>query len=199
MAHSRAMKANRIATRLLEASGWKLEGTVPKVDRCVALGVPHTSNWDGVLMLALAASAGIDMAFMIKDDWLRGPMGPLMRRLGAIGIDRSRANNVVQAMIDELRSREKLWLVIPPEGTRKRASHWKSGFYHIALGADVPVVPGYLDYRRKRMGLGEPIHLTGDVSADMDRIRAFYAKAAPAAQTPADFGPIRLRDEAVTN
>lgn len=193
------MKANRIATRLLEASGWKLEGTVPKVDRCVALGVPHTSNWDGVLMLALAASAGIDMAFMIKDDWLRGPMGPLMRRLGAIGIDRSRANNVVQAMIDELRSREKLWLVIPPEGTRKRASHWKSGFYHIALGADVPVVPGYLDYRRKRMGLGEPIHLTGDVSADMDRIRAFYAKAAPAAQTPADFGPIRLRDEVVTN
>lgn len=193
------MKANRIATRLLEASGWKLEGTVPKVDRCVALGVPHTSNWDGVLMLALAASAGIDMAFMIKDDWLRGPMGPLMRRLGAIGIDRSRANNVVQAMIDELRSRDKLWLVIPPEGTRKRASYWKSGFYHIALGADVPVVPGYLDYRRKRMGLGEPIHLTGDVSADMDRIRAFYAKAAPAAQSPADFGPIRLRDEAVTN
>lgn len=193
------MKANPIATRLLEASGWKLEGEVPKVDRCVALGVPHTSNWDGVLMLALAASAGIDMAFMIKDDWLRGPMGPIMRKLGAIGIDRSRANNVVQAMIDELRSREKLWLVIPPEGTRKRASHWKSGFYHIALGADVPVVPGYLDYRRKRMGLGAPIHLTGDVGADMDRIRAYYTQVAPIAQSPSDFGPIRLRDEPVTN
>lgn len=193
------MKPNPIATRLLEASGWKLEGTVPKVDRCVALGVPHTSNWDGVLMLALAASAGIDMAFMIKDDWLRGPMGPIMRKLGAIGIDRSRANNVVQAMIDELRSRDRLWLVIPPEGTRKRASHWKSGFYHIALGADVPVVPGYLDYRRKRMGLGAPIHLTGDVGADMDRIRAYYAEVAPTAQSPSDFGPIRLRDEPVTN
>ena len=88
------------------------------------------------LLLAGAASIDRPMSFMIKDDWLRGPMGPVMRRLGAVGIDRSRANNVVDAMVDELRRRDHLWLVIPPEGTRSRADHWKSGFYHIARGAD---------------------------------------------------------------
>lgn len=168
---------------------------MPAVEKCVCLGVPHTSNWDGVLLLAVARSLGLEMSFMIKNDWLRGPMGPLMRSLGAIGIDRSRSTNVVEAMIAELRRRDHLWLVIPPEGTRSRAEYWKSGFYHIALGAEVPVVPGYLDYGRKRIGLGEPIYLTGDVGADMDRIRAFYAEHAPTPQTPADFGPIRLRDE----
>ena len=186
----------RIARNLLRRAGWEFEGSVPAVDKCVCLGVPHTSNWDGVLLLAVARSLGLEMSFMIKNDWLRGPMGPLMRSLGAIGIDRSRSTNVVDAMIEELGRRDRLWLVIPPEGTRSRAEYWKSGFYHIALGAQVPVVPGYLDYARKRIGLGAPIHLTGDVVADMDRIRAFYAEHAPTPQTPADFGPIRLRDEA---
>jgi 1-acyl-sn-glycerol-3-phosphate acyltransferase len=184
---------------MLAAAGWAIEGEVPRVDKCVALGVPHTSNWDGVLMIALAVSAGIDMSFMIKDDWLRGPMGPLMRRMGAIGIDRSKANNVVDAMVHELRTRDRLWLVIPPEGTRSRADYWKSGFYHIARGANVPVLPGYMDFARKRLGIGAPIYLTGDVGADMDRIRAFYADKNPAPHSPADFGPIRLRDEKPTN
>jgi 1-acyl-sn-glycerol-3-phosphate acyltransferase len=186
----------QLAERVLRTAGWEFEGEVPQVDKCVALGVPHTSNWDGVLLLAVARRLGIDMSFMIKQDWLRGPMGAVMRRLGAIGIDRSRSTNVVDAMIAELKRRDRLWLVIPPEGTRSRAEYWKSGFYHIALGAGVPVVPGYLDYRRKRIGLGAPITLTGDVAADMDRIRAFYAEHAPTAYAPDDFGPIRLRDEA---
>jgi 1-acyl-sn-glycerol-3-phosphate acyltransferase len=191
------VKLNDIAERALRLVGWQFEGDVPAVDKCVALGVPHTSNWDGVLLLAVAKSLGIEMAFMIKKDWLRGPMGALLRRFGAVGIDRSRSTNVVDAMVAELRRRDRLWLVIPPEGTRSRAEYWKSGFYHIALGAQVPVVPGYVDYRRKRIGLGAPIHLTGDVAADMDRIRAFYAEHAPTAHKPEDFGPIRLRDEAV--
>ncbi|MEZ4403317.1 MAG: lysophospholipid acyltransferase family protein [Kofleriaceae bacterium] len=189
------MKPHPLATRLLRLAGWELEGTVPPVAKCVALGVPHTSNWDGVLMLAMAASAGIDMSFMIKDDWLRGPMGPIMQRLGAIGIDRSKANNVVDTMVEAFRTHDRLWLVIPPEGTRSLSTHWKSGFYHIARGADVPVVPGYMDYKRKRLGMGAPIHLTGDVRADMDRIRTFYAEHHPVPHKPADFGPIRLKDE----
>ncbi len=193
------MKVASLARRILAAAGWQFEGSVPQVARCVVLGVPHTSNWDGVLLLAGAASIDRPMSFMIKDDWLRGPMGPVMRRLGAVGIDRSRANNVVDAMVDELRRRDHLWLVIPPEGTRSRADHWKSGFYHIARGADVPVVPGYLDYKRKRIGLGDPIRLTGDVGADMDRIRRYYAEVAPTAHRPDDFGPIRLKDEPAVN
>ncbi|MBK9034196.1 MAG: lysophospholipid acyltransferase family protein [Myxococcales bacterium] len=193
------MKAKDIATRLLRLAGWEIEGEVPRVAKCVALGVPHTSNWDGVLMIAMAVAGDIDMSFMIKDDWLRGPLGPLMRRLGAIGIDRTKANNVVQGMIDELRRRDRLWLVIPPEGTRGHTDYWKSGFYHIALGAGVPILPGYMDYKRKRMGIGAPIELTGDIGLDMDRIRAFYAAKAPTGHVPADFGPIRLRDEPTIN
>lgn len=179
----------------LRLAGWQFETDPPPVPRCVVLAVPHTSNWDGLLLLALARSIGLEMSWMIKDSWLRGPMGTVMRQLGAVGIDRAKANNMVQAMVDEFARRDRLVLVIPPEGTRSRTDYWKSGFYRIALGAGVPVVPGYLDFARKRGGLGPPIDLTGDVHVDMDAIRAFYAAQAPTAHRPGDVGPIRLRDE----
>ncbi|MBS2017094.1 MAG: 1-acyl-sn-glycerol-3-phosphate acyltransferase [Deltaproteobacteria bacterium] len=183
------------ATPLLRTVGWKFEGGIPFEKKYVCLAFPHTSNWDGALLVGLCQSIGLEMSWMIKNDWTRGPMGAVLRPLGAIGIDRSGSHNVVQQMIDEMKSKDALVLGIPPEGTRKRSEYWKSGFYHIALGAKVPVVPGYLDYGRKRAGLGDPIHLTGDVRADMDAIRAFYAKVAPVGRVPGDVGPIRLRDE----
>lgn len=185
------------STPLLRTVGWKFEGGIPSEKKYVCLAFPHTSNWDGALLVALCQSIGLEMSWMIKNDWTRGPMGVVLRPLGAIGIDRKGSHNVVQQMIDEMNSKDALVLGIPPEGTRKRSEYWKSGFYHIALGAKVPVVPGYLDYGRKRAGLGDPIHLTGDVRVDMDAIRAFYAKVAPAGRFPRDVGPIRLRDEDV--
>jgi 1-acyl-sn-glycerol-3-phosphate acyltransferase len=185
----------RIATTSLHLAGWEFEGEPPAIPKYVALAVPHTSNWDGLLLVTLLQSVGLDMQWMIKDDWVKGPMGPVLRKVGAIGIDRAHAKNVVQQMIAEFDRRDHFVLGIPPEGTRGRAPHWKSGFYHIALGAKVPVVPGYLDYGRKRAGLGAPITMTGDVRADMDRLRAFYADMRPTALRPGDFGPIRLREE----
>lgn len=184
-----------LSARALGLAGWKLETQVPDIDRCVVLATPHTSNWDGVLLLVIAGLIDHPLAWMIKDDWLRGPMGTVLRKLGAVGIDRRKHTNVVQAMIDELARHDALWVVIPPEGTRKRAEHWKSGFYHIARGAGVPLVPAYLDYARRRAGFGEPIELTGDVHADMNRVRAFYEGRAPQGFRPGDFGPIRLREE----
>jgi 1-acyl-sn-glycerol-3-phosphate acyltransferase len=184
-----------LSARALGLVGWELETPVPDVARCVVLAAPHTSNWDGVLLLATAPLIGHPLAWMIKSEWLRGPLGTVLRRLGAVGIDRSKHTNVVQAMIDELERRDELWVVVPPEGTRKRAEHWRSGFYHIARGAQVPLVPAYLDYRRKRTGFGEPIEPTGDVRADMDRVRAFYEARAPQGYRPDHFGPIRLREE----
>jgi 1-acyl-sn-glycerol-3-phosphate acyltransferase len=135
------------------------------------------------------------MQWMIKNDWMKGPMGPAMRRVGAIGINRSRNTNVVDQMVEQFRTHDSFVLGIPPEGTRAHTKYWKSGFYHIARGANVPVVTGYLDYARKRAGLGPAITMTGDVRADMEKIRAFYAEKNPVGHTPADYGPIRLREE----
>ena len=98
-------------------------------------------------------------------------------------------------MIEQFRAKGELALAIPPEGTRSRAEHWKSGFYRIALGADVPVALGYLDFARKRAGIGPLLRMTGDVKGDMDRIRAFYEEKNPIPFDPSKFGPIRLREE----
>jgi len=185
----------RLVSLPLTLAGWKFEGEKPLEKKYVCLAWPHTSNWDGLLLIALTKSIGLSMSWMIKDDWIKGPMGAALRRLGAVAIDRAASHNVVHDMIDAFRRADELVLVIPPEGTRRRAEAWRSGFYHIARGAGVPVVPGYLDYRRKRAGLGAAIHLTGDVKADMDAIRAFYARVNPRGLVPENVGPIRLRDE----
>jgi len=157
--------------------------------------VPHTSNWDGLLLIFLAQSVGLEMRWLIKNTWMKGPVGAVLDGVGAVGVDRSRSTGLVDQMVAEFARRESFVLAIPPEGTRKRSDYWKSGFYHIARGANVPVVLGYLDYARKRGGLGELMTLTGDVHADMDRIRAFYTKLAPTPYDPSKFGPIRLREE----
>lgn len=132
---------------------------------------------------------------MVKDSIGRGIAGPLVRELGGVPIDRSAKHNMVDQMIERFDRSDELMLLIPPEGTRAHTDYWKSGFYHIAAGADVPIVPGYLDYRRKRGGFGPPIKVSGNVAADMDAIREFYTELAPVPRYPDLFGPIRLRDE----
>lgn len=189
------MKPSRLSALSFQLAGWKYEGDRPREKKFVGLALPHTSNWDGLLLLGLTRSIGLRIEWMVKDSWVKGPIGPVLKRLGAVAIDRSHASNVVDQMVAEFRERDELALFVPPEGTRARAERWKSGFYHIARGANVPVVPGYLDFARKRAGLGPPITLTGDVRADMDKIRAFYAKMQPVPYDPAKFGPIRLREE----
>jgi 1-acyl-sn-glycerol-3-phosphate acyltransferase len=190
-----AVIRSQLANLALRAAGWKVETDVPRLSKYVIVAAPHTSNWDGVLMLAISQALELPLAFMIKDDWVKGPMGPLMKRMGAVAINRKHKTNVVDQMIEAFAQRDQLALVVPPEGTRKRAETWKSGFYHIARGAGVPVVPTYIDVPRKRMGFGEPIELTGDIGKDMDRIRAFYAAMKPVGFVKDAFGPIRLREE----
>lgn len=179
----------------LRLTGWEFEGPVPPEKKCVVLAVPHTSNWDAPLLLSLAKSVGFEISWMIKDDWFKGPMSPLLHSVGAVPVNRRGAHNLVDQMVQRFAECDSLHLVIPPEGTRGRAETWRSGFYHIARGANVPVVPGYLDYGRKRGGLGAAIELTGDMKADMDRIRAFYAEKKPVAKVPRSFGPIALKEE----
>jgi 1-acyl-sn-glycerol-3-phosphate acyltransferase len=189
------VKQGRIASLSLGLVGWKFETELTDERKYILLAYPHTSNWDGLMLLSLAQSLGLDMKWMIKDSWTKGPMGVLLKRLGAVAINRSAATNMVDQMVHAFDTHDDLVLVIPPEGTRARAERWKSGFYHIARGADVPVVPGYLDFARKRAGFGPARRMTGDVRADMDEIRAFYARVNPRGHDRANVGPIRLREE----
>ena len=184
-----------LTTLPLTLAGWAYEGPAPTEKKFVLLAVPHTSNWDGLLLVLLTRSIGLHVQWMVKDSWTKGPLGPLVRGSGGVGIDRSRKTNMVDQMIEQFRRRDSLVLAIPPEGTRSRADNWKSGFYRIALGAEVPVVPGYLDFARKRAGLGPALHMTGNPKRDMDAIRAFYARQDPKPFDPSKFGPIRLREE----
>lgn len=184
-----------IAERTLKSIGWEFQysGSLPR--KFVGLAAPHTSNLDGVLMVMMAESIGLKMSWMVKDAVDQPGLGKVARTFGAVFIDRSAHHGVVDQMIHEFERRDEFCLMIPPEGTRSRREYWKSGFYHIALGAKVPIVPGFLDYALKRGGFGEPIELTGDVPRDMDVIRDFYETGNFGPRHPEKFGPIRLREE----
>lgn len=135
---------------------------------------PHTSYWDAFYMLAVAAKERIAIHWLAKDALFRFPFGGLMRWLGGIPVDRTRRTSLVDAAIEAFRERPSLILGISPEGKRARVDHWKSGFYRIAMGAGVPVVPGFLDFGRRVGGAGAPIEMTGDAAVDFERLKAFY-------------------------
>jgi len=174
--------------------GWKLQGEKPTLRKYVIIAAPHTSNWDVPLMLALAWIYGIRVNWIGKHTLFRWPLGMLMRWLGGVPVDRRARYNAVQQMVAEFERRDDFCLLITPEGTRSRAPHWKSGFYHIAREAGVPLVLGRLDFRKREGGLFDIFEPTGNLTADMDRIRAFYRDAA--AKYPDCFGPVQLREEA---
>jgi len=183
------------AKAALKAIGWEFVGPLPPVRKWVGIAAPHTSNMDGFLLIMLARSVGLEMSWMVKDALNQPVLGSFVGYAGGVFIDRSRANGVVEQMVEEFARRDAFTLIIPPEGSRSRRDTWKSGFYHIARKANVPVVPGYLDYATKQGGFGEPIDLTGNIGEDMDKIRAFYNWRQPQARYPEEYGPIRLREE----
>jgi len=178
---------------IVTITGWRIEGELPSSRRYVLIAAPHTSNWDFLHLLSLAWSRGLRVAWMGKHTLFRGPMGPLMRALGGVPVNRLRRNDLVAEMSALFARREHLVLTVPPEGTRSRAAHWRSGFYRIAFAAEVPIHLGYLDYPSRTGGLGAWIEATGDVGADMDRIRAFYADKR--GRWPDRVGPVWLREE----
>ncbi len=163
------------------------------MDRYVLIAAPHTSNWDFPLMLLYAAAFEIKVTWMAKHSLFFPPLGWFMRLLGGMPIVRHENRNVVDSMVDVFRDASQLVLVVPAEGTRELTEYWKSGFYHIARQASVPIVPSFLDFGRKRGGFGPALYVSGDVAADMQYFREFYADMA--GKFPAKFGPIRLREE----
>ena len=155
-------------------NGWRITGRLPKASRLVLIAAPHTTNWDLPYMLFIAFVLRAKIYWMGKDTLFRWPFGRLFRWLGGIPIDRSKANNVVAQSIAQFAENDSLILTVPPAGTRKRVLNWKTGFYHIANGAGVPIAMGFLDYKKKLGGIGSVLEPTGDIEADMRIIRSFY-------------------------
>lgn len=174
----------------LKLAGWKVLGALPAdAQRSVFIAAPHTSNWDLPYTLMVAFALRLNIYWMGKASIFSFPFGPLMRWLGGISVDRAKANNLVAASAQAIREAPgALQLIVPPEGTRSKTRYWKTGFYHIAVAAQVPIVMAYMDYERKVSGLGPMFVPTGDLEADMRRIKAFYApfKGKNAAQFEAD-------------
>ena len=166
-----------LSLAVLKLAGWKVSGQLPANGRkCVMIAAPHTSNWDLPYTLMVAFALRLNIYWMGKEQIFRPPFRGLMMWLGGIPVRRESANNVVAASIESLQSADgPVQLVVPPEGTRSKARYWKTGFYYIAVGAQVPIVMAFMDYERKISGLGPVFEPTGDIEADMVTIKAFYA------------------------
>ena len=154
--------------------GWRVVGELPDVPKLVAIAAPHSTNWDVVWGLLFKVGLRLDINFIGKREAFFWPLGPLLRNFGGIAIDRSSASGVVEEMRRQFEQRERFWLAIAPEGTRKHVTKWKSGFWRIAREAGVPIMPAYFHYPEKTIGLGPLIHPSDDLDFDMARIREFY-------------------------
>lgn len=166
----------RTLSRLgLMLAGWKLEGVSPTARKYVLIAAPHTSNWDFVLTLAIAFCFRIKLFWMGKHSLFWGPFGTVMKWLGGIPVERDKANGLVQQIVDKYSQCSDLVVAIPPEGTRSKVRQWKSGFYHVACGAGVPIALGFLDFKKKVGGFGPMVMPTGNFEEDLQKIQAFYA------------------------
>jgi 1-acyl-sn-glycerol-3-phosphate acyltransferase len=158
----------------LTLAGWKMRGDWPALEKAVLVAAPHTSNWDGLNMLATAGVYRVKLAWMGKKSLTQGPFGWVLKAMGCVPIDRAQSNDVVKVMRDAFAARTRMILAIPPEGTRSLAREWKSGFYYIAHGAGVPLVISVLDYGTKRVSLAAVVTPSGDYAEDLKLIRAHY-------------------------
>jgi 1-acyl-sn-glycerol-3-phosphate acyltransferase len=163
---------------IYKISGWKVIGDYPKeIKKAVLIAAPHTSNWDFLYSRAGLFIMGAPVKFIIKQEWVNGPLGFLLKKLGAIPVDRSartRSLNFVEQVIELFNQHDELIIMIAPEGTRKRATKWRSGFYYMAVNAKIPILLGYLDYKKKNAGVGGVFYPTGDYNKDLAEIKAFY-------------------------
>ena len=172
--------------------GWSFVGEAPTSRKYVALGAPHTSNWDFLLFLAVIRVFKMPAMAIGKHTLVKPPFGWLMGKY-IIPIRRDSGQGMVEQMVAAFADLEEIALVVAPKGTRKAADHWRSGFYHIASATGVPVVPVSVNYATKVATVGAEIHLTGDVTHDMDKFRAFY-DGVPG-KYPDQGSPVRLREE----
>ncbi len=175
----------QFARLLLFLTGWKLEGTIPLIKKCVIIGVPHTSNWDFFFGMVYKLYYGLNIHFLIKRELFRFPFRWVARWVGGIPVDRMKHDRLVDQLSAKILNSENFYLAIAPEGSRKEVVTWKRGFYHIAKKAGVPIILGYMDYRRKVVGVGPVFYPGEDIESDMRKIACFYCNIK--AKYPANF------------
>jgi len=168
-----------IAIIIFKIAGWKASSTIPSdLKKAVMVAAPHTSNWDFIYARAALYILRVPVKFTIKKEWVRFPLNLILNPLGAIPINRNqkgiRKTSMVDKMAELFEERDHLIILVTPEGTRKYAKRWRSGFYFTAQKANVPIVLGYLDYKEKEAGIGGVFYPTGDRDKDVEEIKAFY-------------------------
>jgi 1-acyl-sn-glycerol-3-phosphate acyltransferase len=166
--------AGAICRWVFRVCGWRVVGEFPDVAKLVLIAAPHSSNWDVVWGLLVKVGLRLNVHFIGKREAFFWPLGAMLRSFGGIPIDRKAAQNVVESMKQEFAQRERFWMAIAPEGTRKHVKKWKSGFWRIAREAGVPILPVYFHYPERTIGFGPVIQPSDDLDADMARIREFY-------------------------
>lgn len=162
----------------LKLWGWKLRDleNLSRVKKAVIIGYPHTSNFDGLAGIPAVIVMNIPVKILVKDSLMKPRLlGAFMKMLGSIPIDRTRKANVVQQVVERFEQADSMFLLMAPEGTRKRQEYWKTGFYHIAVAANVPILMGWIRYDSKELGISAPFYPTGDIEADLEVFREFYA------------------------
>jgi 1-acyl-sn-glycerol-3-phosphate acyltransferase len=166
-----------LSIAFLKLTGWTVEGSLPaNASKCVLIAAPHTSNWDLPYTLMVAFVLRLNVYWMGKDSIFKPPFRGLMMWLGGIPVNREQSTNLVEASSIAIKAAEgSVQVIVPPEGTRSKARYWKTGFYYIALGAQVPILMAYLDFAKKRGGLGPALLPSGDIEKDMAIVKAFYA------------------------
>lgn len=163
-----------IAAALLKIMGWRVVGALPREPKYVLIGAPHTSNWDFPLMLLAVLKIGMDVHWLGKSSLFPPVVGSVMRWLGGVAVDRSKNNNLVAQLVDVFNERDELVVLIPPEGTRAKVERWKSGFYYVAAGANVPILLGFIDASRKELGFGPLFYPSQNYVDDLLKIQEFY-------------------------
>lgn len=171
-----------LAEKALKLMGWETDNHWPEnLSQCVMIAAPHTSNWDALYARLALKALGVNVRITIKDSYMQFPLGPFVRAMGGIGIDRRPKQageprpSMVQVMTDLFKQHPELVMLVTPEGTRARQEQWKTGFYYVAVNAGVPIALAYMDYEQKKAGVGKIIHPTGNFEKDMAEIMDFYA------------------------
>ena len=163
-----------VSRLILKLIGWELDERVPESQRYVMIGYPHTSNWDFILGMLAKWALGLPINWVAKHSMFWGPFKPMFIAMGGVPLDREKTTGFIQKNIKLFAEKEHFILGLMPEGTRSKTDHWKTGFYHIAHGANVPIVMAYLDYKNKVIGIGELVDTSGDIHADFEIIKTFY-------------------------